>query len=89
MTIYLRSQAEYAEFAINNVQLGGHHLTVTRYYPQQDPQFYSSPVYQRLGQYIGQDHIVFDPQTFQPFGATPTAQSFAQAMATVLRNALR
>ena len=40
---------------------------MTKYFPQSDPQFYSNPAYQRLGQFIGQDHLVFSPATFQPW----------------------
>merc|ERR1719481_1860358 len=56
----MRSQAENAEFALDNVDIGGNKLTVRRYFPQSesDPQIRSNPVYRRLGQYIGQDHHV-------------------------------
>lgn len=63
----MRSHAEFAEFALNNVTIGGNAVSVTKYFPQSDPQFFSNPAYQRLGQYIGQDHLVFSPATFQPW----------------------
>lgn len=65
--LYFRSHAEFAEFALNNVTIGGNAVSVTKYFPQSDPQFFSNPAYQRLGQYIGQDHLVFSPATFQPW----------------------
>ena len=84
-----RSQAEYAEFAINNVDIGGHRVTVTRFFPQQDTQYNSNPEVQKLGQFIGQDHWVFDPLRFQPFGQLPTAASFQQALGYLLNYGAR
>ena len=64
----MRSQADFAEFALNNVDIGGHQVTVTKYFKASDPMAASVPDLQRLGQYIGQDHHVMDPRTFQPWG---------------------
>merc|ERR1719323_456301 len=77
----MRSQAEFAEFALNNVSISGNNVSVVRYFPQQDPLFYSNPVYQRLGQFIGQDHVVWDPQHFRPWssGSLQSAANFLRA----------
>jgi len=65
----MRSGAENAAFALNGCTLSGSIIGVALYFNQSDPQFFSNPVYQRLGQFIGQDHHVMDPSTFQPWGA--------------------
>ena len=62
-----RSQAENAEFALDNVDIGGNQVTVRKYFPQSDPQFFSNPVYQTLGKFIGQDHHWMNPNNFQPW----------------------
>jgi len=71
----MRSGAENASFALSGAALGGSTISVNLYFNLADPQFFSNPVYQRLGQYIGQDHHVMDPNTFQPWGAAPDAQA--------------
>merc|ERR1719317_334495 len=65
----MRSGAENAAFAMSGVSLGGSTVAVTLYHTQSDPQFLTNPAYQGLGQYIGQDHHVMDPNTFKPWGA--------------------
>jgi len=71
----MRSGAENAAFAMSGVTLGGSTVTVSLYHTHTDPQFLSNPAYQGLGQYIGQDHHVMNPTTFQPWGAPPQPQS--------------
>jgi len=63
----MRSQAENAEFALDNVDIGGNQVTVRKYFPQSDPQFFSNPVYQTLGKFIGQDQHWMNPNNFQPW----------------------
>merc|ERR1719154_210748 len=75
----MRSGAENAAFALNGCTLSGSIIGVDLYFNQSDPQFFSNPVYQRLGQFIGQDHHVMDPSPFQPWGAataTPAPQGW-------------
>merc|ERR1719450_409315 len=64
----MRSNADYAEFALNNVNIGGNSVTVTKCFPASDPQLSTNPACQGLGQYIGQDNHVMDPRTFIPWG---------------------
>jgi len=68
----MRSGAENAAFAMSGINLGGSNVNVSLYHPQSDPQFLTNPAYQGLGQYIGQDHHVMDPSTFQPWGTSQT-----------------
>jgi len=65
----MRSGGENASFALNGCTISGNTIGVALFFNQSDPQFFSNPVYQRLGQYIGHDHHVMDPSTFQPWGA--------------------
>eukprot|EP00090_Calanus_glacialis_P027044 TRINITY_DN42554_c0_g1_i1.p1 TRINITY_DN42554_c0_g1~~TRINITY_DN42554_c0_g1_i1.p1 ORF type:complete len:423 (-),score=111.40 TRINITY_DN42554_c0_g1_i1:159-1427(-) len=81
----MRSGAENSSFALSGATIGGNPVTVTPYFNMSDPQFYSNPVYQRLGQYIGQDQHVMDPNTFQPWGAASVAPMVAQPHQPVIR----
>ena len=63
--------AEQAVFALNGATLSsGNQIAISLYFPQNDPQFATNPVLQRLGQYIGQDHVSFDASSFQPWTST-------------------
>jgi len=68
----MRMMAEQAVFALNGATLAssGNQIAISLFFPQNDPQFGTNPALQRLGQYIGQDHVSFDPANFQPW--TPT-----------------
>merc|ERR1719369_469131 len=82
----MRSGAENAAFAMSGVNLGGNIVTVSLYHTQSDPQYLSNPVYQGLGQYIGQDHHVMNPTTFQPWGAPPPPQPQSSIMRPPISN---
>jgi len=68
----MRMMAEQAVFALNGATLAssGNQIALSLYFPQNDPQFATNPVLQRLGQYIGQDHVSFDARSFQPWTST-------------------
>jgi len=66
----MRSQTDQAIFALNQINIGGNVVLLQKYDPRQDPQFYSNPAYQRLGQYIGKDYHVMNPNHFQPWSGT-------------------
>lgn len=63
-----RTSAQNAVFALNGLILGGSTVAVSLYFNLTDPQFFSNPLYQCLGQYIGNDRHLFNPSTFQPWG---------------------
>jgi len=67
----MRMMAEQAVFALNGATLAssGNQIALSLYFPQNDPQFATNPVLQRLGQYIGQDHVRFDARIFQPWNS--------------------
>jgi len=72
----MRMMAEQAVFALNGATLAsGNQITISLYFPQNDPQFATSPVLQRLGQYIGHDHVSFNAVNFQPWNPTQPAGS--------------
>jgi len=70
----MRNGAEQAAFALDGSSLAGNIVKVSLYFTHQNPQNYSNPVYQNLGQYIGQDHILFQPNSFQAFPRNSSSQ---------------
>eukprot|EP00092_Neocalanus_flemingeri_P017470 GFUD01018898.1.p1 GENE.GFUD01018898.1~~GFUD01018898.1.p1 ORF type:complete len:454 (+),score=103.49 GFUD01018898.1:200-1363(+) len=76
----MRSGAENAAFALNGCTLSGATVTVILYYNLSDPQFFSNPAYQSLGQHIGNDHHVMDPNHFQPWGVAPVPPNMAPVL---------
>jgi len=65
----MRSSAEYAAFALNGMAIGGKSVRVELHFLH-DPTYTSLPQYSVLGQYIGQDHHVMNPNNFQPWGSS-------------------
>ena len=78
--INFRSQTDQAIFALNQINIGGNVVLLQKYDPRQDPQFYSNPAYQRLGQYIGKDYHVMNPNHFQPWSGTNGHSNMRQAL---------
>lgn len=73
----MRMMAEQAVFALNGLTMSsGNQIAVSLFFPQNDPQFASSPTLQSLGRYIGQDHIRFNAANFHPW--TPAQPSHHQ-----------
>merc|ERR1719481_2067267 len=70
----MRNGAEQAAFALDGSLLAGNIDKVSLYFTHQNPQNYSNPVYQNLGQYIGQDRILFQPNSFQAFPRNSSSQ---------------
>lgn len=61
----MRSQSDYAVFALNNLSIGGSNLMVSKFIPNNS--FHNVPASVRLGQYIGQDHHFMDANSFVPW----------------------
>merc|ERR1719221_2071663 len=64
----MRTQADFAVFALNGCLIGGSNVQLSKFYP---PTSTTNPQYLRLGQYIGQDHHFMDGNTFVPWPSIP------------------